>query len=100
MQKYFDYLYNPVYDITTARLNQYRKLQAKCIEKLELFSNDKVLCVGLGTGNELTAMLRKSRNLNIAGVDYSKTAIRKAHEKAKKLGVRIVSEKEFLALLG
>lgn len=86
MQKYFDYVYNPVYDLTTARLNQYRKLHNSCIEKFDLHENDKILCVGLGTGNELVTMFRKKCNLNIVGVDYSKTAVRKAHKKAKKLG--------------
>jgi ubiquinone/menaquinone biosynthesis C-methylase UbiE len=86
MQKYFDYLYNPVYDITTARLNQYRKLQSKCIEKLDLCENDRVLCVGLGTGNELVNILQKKRNIKITGVDYSKTALRKASKKARELG--------------
>lgn len=89
MQKYFDYLYNPVYDITTARLNQYRKLQTKCIEKLDLSENDRVLCVGLGTGNELVNILQKKRNLRIIGVDFSKTAIRKAHKKARKSGTNV-----------
>ena len=89
MQTYFDYLYNPVYDITTARLNQYRKLQTKCIEKLDLCENDKVLCVGLGTGNELVTMLKKKLNINIVGIDYSKTALRKASKKAKEFGKRV-----------
>lgn len=83
MQKYFDYFYNPVYDITTARLSQYGKLQTKCIERLDLSENDRVLCVGLGTGNELVAMLKKKRNVNITGIDYSKTALRKAAKKVK-----------------
>jgi len=89
MQTYFDYLYNPVYDITTARLNQYRKLQTKCIEKLDLCENDNVLCVGLGTGNELVTMLKEKLNINIVGIDYSKTALRKASKKAKEFGKRV-----------
>lgn len=86
MQTYFDYFYNPVYDITTAPLNQYRKLQTKCVEKLDLHESDRVLCVGLGTGNELVTVLKKKRNINITGIDYSKTALKKASKKAKALG--------------
>ena len=85
IRKYFDYLYNPVYDITTARLNQYHQLQNKCIEKLNLCENDSVLCAGLGTGNELVTLLRKKRNINITGIDYSKTALQKAAKKVKEL---------------
>jgi ubiquinone/menaquinone biosynthesis C-methylase UbiE len=86
MRIYFDYFYNPVYDITTAPLNQYRKLQTKCVEKLDLRESDRVLCVGLGTGNELVTILKKNRNINITGVDYSQTALKKASKKAKALG--------------
>ncbi|GAG71246.1 unnamed protein product [marine sediment metagenome] len=48
VQTYFNIAYNQVYDFTTARLNCYRKLQERCVGKLELQDNDKVLCVGIG----------------------------------------------------
>ena len=89
MQTYFNIAYNQVYDITTARLNRYRKLQERCVGKLELKDNDKVLCVGIGTGNEVFHVLEMSRNVSITGVDYSSTALRKAYKKALKLGKEI-----------
>ena len=89
MQAYFNSVYNAVYDITTARLNRYRQLQEKCISKLELNDNDRVLCVGLGTGNEIFHILETSRNVSIVGVDYSNTALQKAYEKASRLGKEV-----------
>jgi ubiquinone/menaquinone biosynthesis C-methylase UbiE len=89
MQTYFNIAYNQVYDFTTARLNRYRKLQERCVGKLELKDNDKVLCVGIGTGNEVFHILGISRNVSITGVDYSSAALRKAHKKALRLGKEI-----------
>ena len=89
LQAYFDYAYNPVYDSMTARLNRYRELQAICIGKLELEDKDKVLCVGVGTGNEIFHILQINRNVSIVGVDYSRTALRKAYKKASSLDKEI-----------
>lgn len=79
---YFDNAYNLAYDFTIARLNRYRKLQGVCVSKLEFKDGDKVICVGLGTGNEVVHILQRNRNVKIVGVDYSKTALRKAYSKA------------------
>jgi ubiquinone/menaquinone biosynthesis C-methylase UbiE len=89
IQIYFNIAYNQVYDFTTARLNRYRKLQEKCVGKLELKDNDKILCVGIGTGNEVFHILGMSRNVSIIGVDYSSTALRKAYKKALRLGKEV-----------
>ena len=89
MRVYFDYAYNPIYDFTTARLNRYRKLQKRCVNKLELEDNDRVLCVGVGTGNEILHILHRNRNVSIVGVDYSRTALQKAYKKALALGKEI-----------
>lgn len=89
MQAYFNFAYNPVYDFTTARLNRYRKLQKTCVVKLELKDNDRILCVGVGTGNEVPHILQTNRNVNIVGVDCSKTALQRAHKKALTLGKEI-----------
>lgn len=82
IRAYFDNAYNLAYDFTIARLNRYRKLQCTCVSKLEFKDDDKVLCVGLGTGNEVFHILQRNRNVKIVGVDYSKTALRKAYSKA------------------
>jgi SAM-dependent methyltransferase len=89
MQAYFNYAYTPIYDLTVARLNRYRKLQERCVDKLELEDNDKVLCVGLGTGNEIFHILEMNRNVSIVGVDYSHTALQKAYKKALAWGKEI-----------
>ncbi len=89
VQTYFNLAYNRVYDFTTARLSRYDRLQRTCIGKLELKDNDKVLCVGLGTGNEVPKILQRNRNVAIVGVDYSKTALGKAYEKARRWGKEI-----------
>ena len=88
-QTYFNLAYNRVYDFTTAQLNRYQRLQATCIGKLELKDNDRILCVGVGTGNEVLRILRTNGAVKIVGVDYSKTALRKAYKKASKLGKEI-----------
>jgi len=89
IRAYFNIAYNQVYDFTTARLSLYRKLQDRCIGKLELRDNDKVLCVGLGTGNEISHILRTNKNVNITGIDYSGTALRKAYKKGLRFGREI-----------
>jgi len=88
---YFNGIYNPVYDFINAQMAPYRQLQKKCIEKLELnFSDNRnVLCVGIGTGNEIDHLLQTNDTINITGVDYSETALEKAREKALVHGKRI-----------
>jgi len=89
VQFYFDCVYNRVYDLATGQLNIYRRLQEKCIGKLKLEDNDCVLCVGLGTGNEILRVLEINRNVSITGIDYSSTALRNTRKKALKLGKEI-----------
>ncbi len=89
MQSYFNLVYNPVYDFTTGRLSRYYKLQKTCIGMLEFNNNDSILCVGVGTGNEVLHIFKANRNVRIIGVDYSETALHKAYEKALQLGKEI-----------
>ncbi len=89
MEAYFNFAYNPVYDFATARLNRYHKLQKSCVGKLELEDNDRVLCVGLGTGNEIFHIFEMNVNVSIVGIDYSHTALQKAYKKALRLGREI-----------
>ena len=89
MQIYFNHVYNPVYDFTTGQFDRYRKLQERCISKLELQDDDEILCVGVGTGNELDRILKVNNNVSIVGVDYSATALRKAHKKASEFGKQL-----------
>jgi len=89
VQCYFDLVYNRVYDFSTAHLNRYQRLQRNCIELLDLQDNDKVLCVGVGTGNEVLHILEANQTVNMVGIDYSRTALRKAYSRALKQGRRI-----------
>jgi len=89
MQAYFNYAYNPIYDFATGRLNRYRQLQERCVDKLELKDKERVLCVGVGTGNEVLHILRRNRGVDIVGIDCSRTALRKAYMKAQRLGREI-----------
>lgn len=89
VQTYFNLVYNRLYDFSTARLNRYQRLHATCIGRLNFEDNDRVLCVGLGTGNEVFHILQRNRNVNIVGVDFSGTGLRKAYKKALKLGSKI-----------
>jgi SAM-dependent methyltransferase len=84
---YFDLVYNPVYDLTTATLGRYHALQSRCLDLLELCGGERLLCVGLGTGNEIAAAAGRARGLRIAGVDLSPSAIRRARAKARACGL-------------
>jgi ubiquinone/menaquinone biosynthesis C-methylase UbiE len=79
---YFDLVYNRVYDFTTARLDLYQMLQQRCVQKIELKEGDKVLCVGIGTGNEISHILKRNDQVEIIGIDYSTSALLKAQQKA------------------
>jgi ubiquinone/menaquinone biosynthesis C-methylase UbiE len=78
-----------VYDSTTARINSYHSLQQKCISKLKFEDSDRVLCVGIGTGNEILHIFQANESVNIVGIDYSNSALKRAHQKALKLGKEI-----------
>lgn len=90
MSAYFNFIYNPVYDFTIAHRYLYRTLQTSCVDKFTEFNDgDRVLCAGVGTGNELFHILMKNNKVDIVGVDYSNSALKKAYKKAIKLGVKI-----------
>jgi ubiquinone/menaquinone biosynthesis C-methylase UbiE len=86
---YFDLVYNRVYDFSTAHLNRYQRLQRQCLDLLEFRDNDRVLCAGVGTGNEVLRILEANQTVNIVGIDYSRPALRKAYSRALKHGKRI-----------
>ena len=89
IRAYFDLVYNPVYDFTTAQFASYHRLQSKCVDKFEFDDGDRVLCVGVGTGNEIIRILGINSKVNIVGVDYSKIALQKAYKKTLRLGKEI-----------
>jgi len=89
MKVYFDLVYNPVYDFTTAQLASYHRLQSTCVDKFEFGDGDRVLCVGVGTGNEIIRILRVNSKVSIVGVDCSDTALKSAYKKALTWGKKI-----------
>ena len=78
---YFDTVYNPAYDFLTARFTRYRHLQENCINKLHLETKGEVLCIGVGTGNEIARILKRYPHCEITAIDYSNTALRKANKR-------------------
>ena len=89
LRGYFDLVYNPVDDFISARLATYQRLQRACVTKLEFFDGDRVLCAGVGTGNEVVQVFGMGKNVSVVGVDYSDSALEKAYRKAIMLGKRI-----------
>ena len=89
MRLYFNRVYNPVYDFTTAKTSAYRRSQQLCVGKLDMEEGDSTLCVGVGTGNEILGILDRGRLVNIVGVDTSGSGLRRAYDKVSKKGARI-----------
>jgi ubiquinone/menaquinone biosynthesis C-methylase UbiE len=89
LRTYFDLVYNPVYDLVTAKFATYGRLQSVCVEKFEFHDGDRVLCAGVGTGNEVIQVLGIGKNINVVGVDYSDSALNKAYKKALAWGEKI-----------
>ncbi|MFC1924463.1 class I SAM-dependent methyltransferase [Chloroflexota bacterium] len=89
LRLYFDLVYNPIYDLTTARLTAYRRWHSNCVGKLGFEDGDSILCVGVGTGNEIPYILNTNRDLEIVGVDFSERALRKAYQKGLRYNRKI-----------
>ena len=75
---YFDAVYNPLYDASTARMARYAEAQKLLVEGLSVEAGQRILCAGLGTGNELTSLRSKEPLLHLVGVDLSRAALRRA----------------------
>ena len=84
-RQYFNFVYNPTYDGTVGRFSAYHKLQQRCLDKLHIRDGDRVLCVGVGTGNELNYILSAGREIEVVAVDTSEKALEMAHQKALRL---------------
>ena len=89
LRYYFNLAYIPVYDLITAHFASYQKLQDTCVGKLELNDGDRILCAGVGTGNEVTNVLSMGKDISIVGVDHSYAALKKARQKAIACGKEI-----------
>jgi phosphatidylethanolamine/phosphatidyl-N-methylethanolamine N-methyltransferase len=84
---YFDRIYNPLYDWTTARFDRYVHLQRRCVDALAPEDLRSILCVGLGTGNEILHIASHGPGARIQGVDISEPALRRARRKLRKAGL-------------
>jgi ubiquinone/menaquinone biosynthesis C-methylase UbiE len=89
VEAYFDLVYTPVYDFTTSQLSSYRRLQNNCIDRLQIAAGDTILCVGVGTGNEILGILERDGQVEITGIDISPRALKRACRKAAKRGKKI-----------
>lgn len=50
-----------------------------------------MLCVGVGTGNELLRILQKNPRSSLTGIDFSPRALQKATKKAGNIGVSVMN---------
>jgi ubiquinone/menaquinone biosynthesis C-methylase UbiE len=91
MRLYFNFIYNPLYDLAVAPISPYQRFQEECIGKLQYRSGDSILCVGVGTGNEIPRIIKRNRDLHIVGLDASPSALLRAHKKAMRHGVKITT---------
>lgn len=78
---YFDAVYNPLYDASTARLSRYVQVQEQLVQSLTVEAGQRILCAGLGTGNELTSLRAREPLLRLVGIDLSPAALRRARRK-------------------
>ena len=77
-RKYFDAVYNPLYDASTARLSRYVEAQDVLVRSLQVEAGQRILCAGLGTGNELTSLRAHEPRLDLVGIDLSPAALARA----------------------
>lgn len=78
---YFDRVYNPLYDRSTATLSRYVETQQKLVRLLAPEPGLRVLCAGLGTGNELSSLRAVEPRLDVVGIDLSRPALERARRK-------------------
>jgi SAM-dependent methyltransferase len=81
---YFEAVYSPLYDSTTARLSRYVEAHARLAHLLRLEPGQRILCAGLGTGNEMLALREREVLSDLVGIDVSLAALRRARQKTEK----------------
>jgi len=86
VQAYFEHIYNPAYDATVSKFAAYRALQERCLGRIDFADGDRVLCVGVGTGNEVERILRRGRRLDLVAIDTSEAGLVRARAKGLAAG--------------
>jgi ubiquinone/menaquinone biosynthesis C-methylase UbiE len=81
IRAYFNSVYNPLYDESTAHVSRYAEAQEKRADSLHVEPGLRILCAGLGTGNELTVLRALGAPVNIVGIDLSRSALERAQSK-------------------
>lgn len=77
-------LYAQVYDAVLLRLLPYRQLIMDITVMLNPREGQHILDAGCGTGNVLLSLLRAFPGLNVAGLDFSSSMLKRAKDKYKK----------------
>ena len=82
---YFDWVYTPVYDATVGQLAPYQRLQERSVDRLTFKPGDAVLCIGVGTGNEITRLMGREGavGLRMAATDLARPALKKTYKKTR-----------------
>ena len=88
---YFDWVYTPFYDGTVAQLAPYCRFLDSSLNHLSLAEESSVLCVGVGTGNELRALYDRNAttSFSIVAVDVSQRGFVRARRKTADRGASI-----------
>ena len=89
MRWYFNYIYNPLYDFSVARSKPYKRLQSGCLNRLNFKPNESVLCIGTGTGNDISGILDRNDTTVVTGIDTSQKALDRARLKVLRNGNNI-----------
>lgn len=88
----------PLYD-PLSRLTGVGRLHRLLLDAAGVRSGQRVLEIGCGTGNLITALARRTPGVDAVGIDPDPAALRRARRKAAKAGAEIRFEVAFAARL-
>ncbi|WP_328824318.1 class I SAM-dependent methyltransferase [Verrucosispora sioxanthis] len=88
----------PLYD-PFSRLAGIGRIHGQLMDRANLRSDQRILEIGCGTGNLLTALGRRLRDIDALGIDPDPAALRRARRKAARYGLPIRYEQAFAGAL-
>lgn len=97
---YFDRVYNPAYDLTVGHLGLYRRFLDTSVALLPSPVGATLLCVGIGTGNEVRQLLCTEGATRVVGIDLSRPALVRARKRGRRLGNRLAPARMDAQCLG